>query len=103
MLVRIAKWGNSLALRIPAAHARELGLAENTKAELEVRNSKLVLTPLDAVPSFDLDALVAQITDENRHAEIETGPAVGKKSPDIELEPCALHIASSGTTGRPIE
>jgi antitoxin MazE len=79
MLVQIAKWGNSLAVRIPAAHAKELGLAVNTKAELSVQNGKLVLTPLDEVPSFDLDALVAQITDENRHAEIETGPAVGEE------------------------
>jgi antitoxin MazE len=79
MLVQIAKWGNSLAVRIPAAHAKELGLAENTKAELSVQNGKLVLTPLDEVPNFDLDALVAQITDENRHAEIETGPAVGEE------------------------
>lgn len=79
MIVRIVKWGNSLAVRIPAAHARELGLAENTKAELSVRNGRLVLTTLDEAPSFDLDALVTQITDENRHAEIETGLAVGEK------------------------
>ena len=79
MLVQIAKWGNSLAVRIPAAHAKELGLAENTKAELSVQNGKLVLTPLDAVPSFDLDALIAQITDQNRHPEIETGPAIGEE------------------------
>jgi antitoxin MazE len=79
MLVQIVKWGNSLAVRIPAAHAKELGLAENAKAELSVQNGRLVLTPLDEVPSFDLDALVAQITDENRHAEIETGPVVGEE------------------------
>jgi antitoxin MazE len=71
--------GNSLVVRIPAAHAKGLGLAETTKAELSVRNGKLVLTPLDEVPSFDLDALIAQITEENRHAEIETGLALGEE------------------------
>lgn len=79
MIVRIAKWGNSLAIRIPAAHARELGLAENARAALSVQNGKLVLAPLDEVPSFDLGTLVAQITDKNRHAEIETRPAVGEE------------------------
>jgi antitoxin component of MazEF toxin-antitoxin module len=60
MIVRIVKWGSSLAIRIPAAHANELGFAENAKAELSMQSDKLVLTPFDEVPSFDLDALVAQ-------------------------------------------
>ena len=30
-------------------------------------------------PGFDLDALVAQITDENRHKEVRTGPARGNE------------------------
>jgi antitoxin component of MazEF toxin-antitoxin module len=59
MIVRIVKWGSSLAIRIPA-HANELGFAENAKAELSMQSDKLVLTPFDEVPSFDLDALVAQ-------------------------------------------
>lgn len=79
VIVHIAKWGNSLALRIPAAHAREIGLAENTKAELQVRDGKLVLSPLAAGPSFDLDDLIAGITEDNRYPEIPTGPAVGNE------------------------
>jgi antitoxin MazE len=71
--------GNSLVVRIPAARAKGLGLAENTRAKLSMQNGKLVLTPLDEVPNFDLDALIAQITEENRHAEIETGPALGEE------------------------
>lgn len=77
MLVQLAKWGNSLAVRIPAAYAKEIGAAENGKAELSVEDGRLVLTPVRDIPRFDLNALVAQITDENRHQEIGTGPAVG--------------------------
>lgn len=77
MRVRIAKWGNSLAVRIPAAYAQEIGLAENIEAEMSVHEGKLVLTLAEAIPVFDLDALVAQITDANRHDEIGTGLAIG--------------------------
>jgi antitoxin MazE len=77
VLVQIAKWGNSLAVRIPAAHAKEIGLSENVKAELSVRDGKLILAPLEATPSFNLDDLITGITDANRHEEIDTGEATG--------------------------
>ncbi|RKQ59081.1 antidote-toxin recognition antitoxin MazE, partial [Thermovibrio guaymasensis] len=31
MLIKVQKWGNSLAVRIPSAFAKELGLAPNSK------------------------------------------------------------------------
>jgi len=77
MLMHFAKWGNSLALRIPAAYAREIGACENGQAELTIEDGKLVVAPLSQIPEFDLDALVAQITDDNRHEEVGTGPALG--------------------------
>ncbi len=79
MIVQIGKWGNSLAVRIPATHAKEIGLTENGKAELFVRGGKLVLSPLETAASFDLDDLIAGITDDNRHQEIATGPATGQE------------------------
>jgi antitoxin MazE len=79
MLVQVAKWGNSLAVRIPAAYAREIGVTENGKAELSVESGRLVLTPLADIPHFELADLVARITDDNRHEEIATGPAVGEE------------------------
>lgn len=75
--MHFAKWGNSLALRIPAAFARQIGALENGRAELTVENGKLVVAPIEPHPEFDLDVLVAQITDDNRHDEIGTGPALG--------------------------
>jgi antitoxin MazE len=79
MIVQLTKWGNSLALRIPAAYAKEIGASKDGKAELTVEEGKLVLRPLSDHPEFDLDTLVAGITDENRHDEVETGPAVGNE------------------------
>ena len=79
MLIHFAKWGNSLALRIPAAHARQIGAYENGRAELTVENGKLVVVPIEPSPEFDLDELVAQITDDNRHDEVSTGAALGSE------------------------
>jgi hypothetical protein len=33
--------------------------------------------PAPDVADFDLDQLIAQITDQNRHEEVSTGPALG--------------------------
>lgn len=79
MIVQLTKWGNSLALRIPAAYAKEVGASNNGKAELTVEDGKLVLRPLSDTPEFDLDTLLAGITEQNRHDEVETGPAVGNE------------------------
>jgi hypothetical protein len=38
-----------------------------------------VPAPAPDVANFDLDALIAQITDQNRHDEICTDPAVGEE------------------------
>lgn len=79
MRVQLSKWGNSLAVRIPATYAREIGAAENCEAELSVENGRLVLEPVRALPQFDLAELVAKITDQNRHEEISTGEALGEE------------------------
>lgn len=77
MRIHFSKWGNSLALRIPAAYAKQIGAFENGSAELTIENGALIVSPVAEAPEFDLDALILQITDENRHDEIVTGPAQG--------------------------
>ncbi|MBV8544685.1 MAG: AbrB/MazE/SpoVT family DNA-binding domain-containing protein [Acidobacteria bacterium] len=76
MRARIQKWGNSLALRIPEPFAAESNLHEDSPVEVSVRSGKLVVVAVDE-PQLSLEELVARITPENRHGEIETGPAVG--------------------------
>lgn len=76
MEARVQKWGNSLALRIPRALAGDLGLEENTPVHLERVGQQLIVTPA-AAPR--LAALLAQITPENLHDEVETGAAQGQE------------------------
>ena len=76
METRIGKWGNSLALRIPKALAVEVGLTDESSVELSLVDGKLVIAPV-AKSAFSLEHLLAEITEDNLHREVDTGPAVG--------------------------
>jgi antitoxin MazE len=76
MKTRVQKWGNSLALRIPKSFAAEVGLDSNSSVEMSLRDGKLVVVPSDK-PKLTLRQLLAQVTDENLHHEVDTGSAVG--------------------------
>ena len=78
METRLKKWGNSLALRIPKLLATEVGLEEDTLVELSLANGKLILTPA-VEPEWSLANLLAQVTEDNLHGEVDTGPVVGEE------------------------
>ena len=79
MRAKVQKWGNSLALRIPKAVAELVGLTEGREVELVVKDARLIVKTTFQ-HRYTLEELVAQITDENRHEEIETGPSVGNEA-----------------------
>lgn len=78
METRIRKWGNSLALRIPKTLAAEVGLDYDVAVDLSLVDGQLVIAPLSD-PGPTLDELLAQVTDDNLHGEVDTGPAVGRE------------------------
>lgn len=78
MMTTISKWGNSRAIRIPKALAEEAGLDFGSKVELIADGAELRVVPQKR-PRYTLEQLVAQITPENRHDEIDWGPPVGKE------------------------
>jgi antitoxin MazE len=78
MKSKIQKWGNSLAVRIPKTFAEEVGLSDDTPIEMRLVKGGLVIEPLaEYVPS--LETLLSRVTDENKHDEVEWGPAVGQE------------------------
>lgn len=79
MQARIQKWGNSLALRIPKSFAQEVGLDQDATVNMSLEDGKLVVVPVSE-PPLTLDQLLEQITEENIHHEINTGPAVGEEA-----------------------
>src|SRR5260370_11105315 len=83
MKIEFAEWGNSLAVRIPAALAQEVGAREGKPAEITVENGALILKPIARQKKrrrYTLEELVAGITPENRHPETDWGPARGKEA-----------------------
>ena len=76
MKTRIQKWGNSLALRIPKAFAQEIHLAHGTIVEMALQEGTLRITPCSH-PPLTLESLLQQVTPQNLHQEVDTGPAVG--------------------------
>ena len=78
MKTRLQKWGNSLALRIPKSFAAEVGLDPNSSVEISLRDGKLIVFPSEK-PKFILKQLLAQVTEENLHHEVDTGSPVGSE------------------------
>ena len=77
MRARIAKWGNSLALRIPKAFAASARLQPGTVVELDLDDGRVVLTPMREM--FTLKDLLARVTPENIHESTDTGDPVGRE------------------------
>lgn len=73
---RVQRWGNSLALRIPAAFARQAGLGQDSLVDISLENDRIVITPARQ-QEYRLADLVAAISDDNVHGEVDSGSPVG--------------------------
>ena len=78
MLTKVQKWGNSLALRIPKAFARDAQLENDSFVEIKIVEGQIIITPVVA-PSWTLDELLAGINKKNIHHEVDTGSAIGNE------------------------
>ena len=78
MRTKVQKWGNSLALRIPKAFARDAQLENDSFVEITLVDGQIIITPVIA-PSWTLEELLAGINKNNIHHEIDTGFAVGNE------------------------
>jgi antitoxin MazE len=76
---RITKWGNSLAIRIPLAIAKQASLAEGDAVTVALdREGGIVLRSVRR--KYELSDLVGRITPKNRHRETDWGQPRGKES-----------------------
>ena len=78
MRVSVKKWGNSASVRIPAAVMRAARLELNQAVEIREEEGRVVIERA-AAPEYDIAVLVAGITPDNLHAEIDLGGPVGKE------------------------
>ena len=79
MKLQIQKWGNSLALRILKSFAIESQIEQGSTVEVSLESGKIIVFPV-AKPDFSLDDLLAEVTAENLHGEIDTGASIGKEA-----------------------
>jgi len=79
MKLKIQKWGNSLALRIPKALAIEANVASGSTVEMSLSNGELKIKPIED-QEYTLDELLSGITAENIHDEVSTGIPQGNES-----------------------
>jgi antitoxin MazE len=75
---QIARWGNSLGLRLPKSVALEAEVDEGDTVDVSVRSGAIVIRP--SRPTYSLERLVAKITSRNRHGESEWGAPVGHET-----------------------
>ncbi|MBI1993994.1 MAG: AbrB/MazE/SpoVT family DNA-binding domain-containing protein [Deltaproteobacteria bacterium] len=78
MHVRVRKWGNSLAVRIPKPLAEDAEVKEGTVLNLAVSGGKVVATPVQK-RKLSLRQLLAQVNSKNLHAEVDSGRSVGRE------------------------
>lgn len=79
MRVTVKKWGNSASVRIPSSVMEAAQVSLDQQVDVREERGRIVIEPVRA-PAYDLDGLVAGITDENRHSEVDSGRPVGKEA-----------------------
>jgi antitoxin MazE len=77
MVTRVQKWGNSLAVRIPQSFAVQAKVAAGTAVDIAVEKGQLVVRPVRQ--RYRLRDLLKAIDTRNLHAEVKTGPPVGRE------------------------
>ena len=79
MSTKVQKWGNSLAVRIPDDVVEEAGFTPGKEVTVKNVRNTVVITPTHAKKRPTLAELVARITPESLHEEIDWGKPVGKE------------------------
>jgi len=78
MQVLVKKWGNSASVRIPASVMEAAKLSLDQPVDIREESGRVIIEPIQT-QEFDLAVLLAGITDENMHEEIDFGSPVGKE------------------------
>jgi antitoxin MazE len=76
MRIKIQKWGNSLALRIPKAFAFQSRIRQDEYVNLTLDNDKIIVEPIEE-KKYSLEELVSGIKKSNLHREIDFGKKFG--------------------------
>ncbi len=87
MRVRVSKWGNSLAVRLPRPVTEDLRLEEGQAVDVEIENGAVRLTPIRQHKYPTLAEMVAEMErlgPENEPPSVDWGPDIGAEVIDDE-------------------
>ena len=77
MEVVLARWGNSLGVRIPKDIASRSGLREGARVDIEAQGSRIVITP--AQKRYELVELLLDVTPQAMREAFDWGPDKGRE------------------------
>jgi antitoxin MazE len=77
MQVQVARWGNSLGLRIPKDIAARTGLREGARVDIEAQGDRIVITP--ARRRYELADLLRGVTPQAMREAFDWGPDTGRE------------------------
>ena len=75
----IRKWGNSLAIRLPMPVVNEAHFKLEQKVNITVKEGRIIIEPMQTI-AYVLEDLLAGITADNEHGEVDVGGPVGKEA-----------------------
>lgn len=78
MRIKIQKWGNSLALRIPKAFAFQSKIRQDEYVNLTLKDNKIIVEP-EKEKKYTIKELIAGINKSNLHNEIDFGKREGNE------------------------
>ena len=78
MEVIVKKWGNSAAVRIPAAVMATAKFALEQPVEVRAEDGRVVIEPIRKM-EYDIKKLIAGISRKNRHRPVDFGKPAGRE------------------------
>ena len=78
MRTLIKKWGASAAVRIPASVMAAASISVDQVVEVREENGRIIVEPFKA-PSYDLDALIDQMSAETFPDNADFSPPKGRE------------------------
>ena len=78
MHVQIARWGNSLGLRVPKEIAAEVGLKAGARVEITAEDGRIIIAV--ARPVYTLDELLVGMSPGEMHDAFDWGLDLGREA-----------------------
>jgi antitoxin MazE len=76
MQVQVKKWGNSASVRIPASVMAAAAMRIDQAVDVREEGGRIIIEPI-AVPSYNLDELLAGMSPANFPDVVDFGSEVG--------------------------